>query len=203
MYLNILSKEQEALLPWLKSYRNKFVLAGGTAMAIQIGHRRSIDFDLFSTEPIKKADIKRSINTIPYDKQLLFEDSDQIHYLVNQVKLTFLYYPFPVKGTIDVGGYISIPDLSALAAMKFHAMGRRAKWKDYVDIFCLLNKYFSIPEISKTASEMFHEAYSEKLFRQQLSYFEDIDYSESIEWVETRVEDQMIKERLIDFALKL
>jgi hypothetical protein len=94
-----------------------------------------------------------------------------------------------------------MPDLLTLAAMKFYAMGRRAKWKDYIDIYFLLNNHFSIEEVSKKAKQLFEGGYSEKLFRQQLSYFEDIDYSEPVDWVQDPVTDEKIKASLTNFAL--
>lgn len=95
-----------------------------------------------------------------------------------------------------------MPDLLTLAAMKFYAMGRRSKWKDYVDIYFLLKNYFTISEVSQKASEIFADAYSEKLFRQQIVYFEDIDYSEPVEWIDTPIEEDFIKEQLIELSLK-
>lgn len=203
MYLNILSKEQEALLPFLKQFNKKFILVGGTAIALQIGHRKSIDFDLFCTNPINKTLIKKSIAQVNYNKQLLFEDGDGIHYSINGVKVTFFYYPFNITGSVKVENYIKMPDLLTLAAMKFYAMGRRAKWKDYVDIYFLLKDNFTIPQVSEKATELFEDGYSEKLFRQQLVYFEDIDYTESIDWITETVDDETIKSELIRLALEI
>lgn len=202
MYLNILSDEQKNLFPFLKQFRREFVLVGGTAIALQIGHRKSIDFDLFKQTSINKKKIKEKIYSLNYPKQLIFEDSESIHYLVNDVKITFFQYPFAIKPAIDIEGIIKMPDLITLAAMKFYAMGRRAKWKDYVDIYFLLKNYFTISEVSKKASEIFADAYSEKLFRQQIIYFEDIDYSETVEWVNTSVDENIIKDQLIELSLK-
>ncbi len=201
MFLNILSEEQQALLPFIESFKKNYILVGGTAIALQIGHRKSIDFDLFSTKPIKKNEIKKAISTLQFNKQLLFEDAEGIHYLINNVKVTFFYYPFNIIPEINITKNVRIPSLLTLAAMKFYAMGRRAKWKDYVDIYFLLKNNFSISQVSKQADEIFVEAFSEKLFRQQLVYFEDIDYTEKIEWVNHEVSDDIIKKELADLAL--
>lgn len=201
MFLNILSEEQQALLPFIESFKKKYILVGGTAIALQIGHRKSIDFDLFSTKPIKKNEIKKAVSTLQFNKQLLFEDADGIHFLINHVKVTFFYYPFNIIPEINITKNVRIPSLLTLAAMKFYAMGRRAKWKDYVDIYFLLKNNFSISQVSKQADEIFVEAFSEKLFRQQLVYFEDIDYTEKIEWVNHEVSDDIIKKELADLAL--
>lgn len=201
MFLNILSEEQQALLPFIESFKKKYILVGGTAIALQIGHRKSIDFDLFSTKPIKKNEIKKAVSTLQFNKQLLFEDADGIHFLINHVKVTFFYYPFNIIPEINITKNVRIPSLLTLAAMKFYALGRRAKWKHYVDIYFLLKNHFSITEVSVKALELFEDGYAEKLFRQQLVYFEDIDYTEKIEWVNHEVSDDIIKKELADLAL--
>ena len=100
-------------------------------------------------------------------------------------------------------GVISMPTLRSLAAMKAFALGRRAKWKDYVDLYFLLKNYFSIKEISTEAVQIFGELFSEKLFRSQLAFHKDIDYSEPVEYLPGfEVADQEIKEFLIDKALQ-
>ena len=202
MFPNILSVEQVEMLPLLKAFKREFILVGGTAIALQIGHRKSIDFDLFKEKPLNKKRIKDKIYLSRLDSQLLFENEQGIHYLINNVKWTFFYYPFPIEGTVQYDKYIKMPDLLTLAAMKFYAMGRRAKWKDYIDIYFLLNNHFTIEEVSRKAKSLFEGGYSEKNFRQQLSYFEDIDYSEPVEWVQDPVTDETIKLSLTNLALK-
>ena len=66
----------------------------------------------------------------------------------------------------------------------------------------LLNNHFTIEEVSKKAKSLFEGGYSEKNFRQQLSYFEDIDYSEPVQWVQDPVTDETIKLSLTNLALK-
>ena len=60
MYLDILDKNQQELLPLVKQFSKNYYLVGGTAIALQIGHRRSIDFDLFTTKTVNKLRIKRT-----------------------------------------------------------------------------------------------------------------------------------------------
>jgi len=74
--------------------------------------------------------------------------------------------------------------------------------KDYIDIYFILKKHYSITQVTKKALELFTDNYSEKLFRQQLSFFEDIDYSESIDWIAEKTDDIFIKKELVDFALE-
>jgi hypothetical protein len=158
-------------------------LVGGTAISLHIGHRASIDFDLFSLNKLSKLTIKQKIAKIPLKKYIIFEDTDQIHYHLNDVKLTFFQYPYPVEHPLKIEKYLTMPTLLSLAAMKAFALGRRAKWKDYVDLYFLIKDYFSIAQISKEAEKLFGENFSEKLFRQQLAFHADIDYSEEVSYM--------------------
>ena len=87
--------------------------------------------------------------------------------------------------------------------MKAFALGRRAKWKDYVDLYFILHDYFTIQEICKEAENIFNRQFSEKLFRQQLAFHKDIDFTEPVEFIITPVSDGEIKEFLIDKATDL
>ena len=201
MYLNILSEEQFLQLKWLNLFKKDFMLVGGTAIALQLGHRRSIDFDLFKNKPFNKNQLKGIFKSNDIKFQLLHEDYDGLHILINDVKWTFFFYPFQIKAKLKFEEFIKTPSLITLAAMKAYALGRRLKWKDYVDLYVLLTNNFSIEEISKEAKGIFEEGFSEKLFRQQLSYFEGIDYSEPIEWVANPKTETEIKTALLEYAV--
>ncbi len=175
-------------------------MVGGTAIALHIGHRRSIDFDLFSPSQLVKSRIKIKLHQIPYKQIPIFEDYDQLHLLINNVKVTFFSFPYPILHPIKVYSYTTIPTLLSLASMKAFALGRRAKWKDYVDLFFILKNYYSIQDISKEAEINFGNQFSEKLFREQLAFHKDIDYSESIEYLVPEVSKNEIKDFLIDKA---
>jgi len=86
--------------------------------------------------------------------------------------------------------------------MKAFALGRRAKWKDYVDLYFIIKDHFSISEISKRGNEIFRGEFNEKLFRSQLAYFDDINYSETIIFMPGfEIDDEKIKQKLIEFSL--
>jgi len=104
---------------------------------------------------------------------------------------------------LDVLKAITVPSLLSLAAMKAYALGRRAKWKDYVDLYFILRDNYSIQEISAEAEKVFGPLFSEKLFRQQLAFHKDIDYSEPVEFLADMINDDEIKNFLIDKATDL
>ena len=122
---------------------------------------------------------------------------------INNVKLTFFSFPYPVKHPVKVDSIITIPSLLSLASMKAFALGRRSKWKDYVDLYFILKDYYSIQEISEEANIIFPSQFSEKLFREQLAFHKDIDYSEPVEYLVPEIREDEIKKFLIDKATEL
>ncbi len=200
MHYNILSEEQVALLDFLKQFKKEYYLVGGTAIALQIGHRQSIDFDLFKLTSINKNKIKQQIDAQHFQFQLMHTDAESFHCLLNEVKFTFFQYPFSVPISIK-NDNCKMPNLLDLAAMKAYALGRRAKWKDYVDLFFILRGYHSLTEISEAAKSIFGDMFSQKLFRQQLCYFQDIDYTEEVFYIKGfEVQEDEIKKFLLNIA---
>ena len=183
MHTEILSREQQALLPWVKQFKREFYLVGGTAISFYLGHRKSIDFGLFKSKSVVPSKYMNAVRESGFAYSVLFRDTDQIHFLVNGVKVTFFQYPYAIDAKQDVEGVFRLPTLLDLAAMKAFALGRRSKWKDYVDLYFLLKEHYSIEQISTRAAEVFGEEFSEKLFRAQLCYFEGVDYTEEVDWL--------------------
>ena len=199
MYDNILSANQKALLPFIESFAREYYLVGGTAIALQLGHRVSIDFDMFKQGTIHKSKIITKLKAYQLDYQLLYTDFDSFHIVVNDVKITFFNYPFAVPATLRFGK-IKMPDLLHLAAMKAYALGRRAKWKDYVDLYFILNQGIALDEMSDLAQSIFEGLFSAKLFKQQLCYFDDVDYGEEVSYCQSEVSDETIKTYLVKIA---
>lgn len=203
MHDEILNAEQLKLLPLMAQFRREYYLVGGTAIALYIGHRRSIDFDMFKMSAINHKKNLDKIVAAGFDHQVTRRVEEQLNLLVNGVKLTFFQYPFPVVPEDTFGKTFRLPSLVSLAAMKAYALGRRSKWKDYVDLYFLMTQHFTLSEISAKAVELFGELFSEKLFRAQLSYFDDVDYSEQVEYlIDNPPTDEEIKSRLTELSLQ-
>lgn len=203
LHKEILTDEQIKLLPLVKSFSKDFGLVGGTAIAFYIGHRQSIDFDLFTLKEFDNQKIRRKILSFRKIFRVLRDEDGQYTIITNGVRLTFFYYPFKINFSKNFDDIIKLPDLLTLAAMKAHALGRRAKWKDYVDLYFIMKHYHGIDRIIKKAEKIFGNEFNEKIFRTQLSYFKDIDYSEKIIYMKGfKIDDKIIKKGLIDFSLK-
>ena len=201
MHKEILNNNQTKLLPLIKQFKREFYLVGGTAIALHIGHRRSIDFDLFKPGRLNLNRIINKISAGNYPYFVTRRVEEQLNLLINEVKFTFLEYPYSIDAKCKFEGFIRLPALLDLAAMKAFALGRRSKWKDYIDLYYILKDHYSIEEIIRVAENVYGDLFSEKLFRAQICYFNDIDYSESIEFLDKKAPDNEIKEFLTNIAL--
>jgi hypothetical protein len=201
MHSEILTKEQKELLPLIRIFSENYFLVGGTAIALHIGHRRSIDFDLFTNKDIKRKTIKNTIEKCGFKvEKLLYEAFDQMHVVINTVKLTFFSFTYNITPEINYNEIIQVPSLLDLAAMKTYALGGRAKWKDYVDLYFILKDYYNLNQLSARATELFDVYFNEKLFREQLCFFDDIDYSEKVAYMVEDIDESAIKDFLVDVA---
>jgi hypothetical protein len=181
MHLEILSEAQKELLPILAQFKREYYLVGGTAIALHIGHRESIDFDLFKEKAIRKKDVYVKLKNTNY--KVSFADYNQINMLSNGVKITFFSFPYAVPINSELKAVLKMPDLLTLGAMKAFALGRRSKWKDYVDLYFILKFYFNFKTIAQKAKEVFKDEFIEKQFIAQLGYFKGISYQEEVTYL--------------------
>ena len=201
MHTEILNKEQAELLSVVSYFSKDFYLVGGTAIALYLGHRASVDFDLFTHKKVKRQSIKKFFKDRNISYTILHEAYDQLHIVADDVKLTFFNFPYKIEHKQKFNNIITLPTLLDLAAMKAYAFGGRAKWKDYVDMYFFLKNKITIKQITARAQQIFKDAFSVKLFHQQLAYFNDIDYSESVSFFKENPSEVEIKEFLTEQSL--
>ncbi len=203
MHPEILSEEQKSLLPLVKLFRREFYLVGGTAIALQIGHRKSIDFDLFKGNSFNPKKVLDKISASKLHYMVTRRVSEQLNLTISNVKMTFFEYPYPIEAKLDYDKTVRMPDLITLAAMKAFALGRRSKWKDYIDLYFLLKNHFSLDQIIQKAESIFGQEFSGKLFRAQLAYHADIDYTEDVDFMKGfYIEPEKMKTFLIEQTLE-
>jgi hypothetical protein len=179
MHREVLTKPAEALYPSL-SHFDGFYLAGGTALALQIGHRVSVDFDLFSDDTIKRGLLEQARRVFTAaEMSPVVNNADELTVLANGVKITFLVYPFPPRDPFV--RYEDVPLLSVreIAATKAYTIGRRGSFKDYVDLyFVIAEQRATLAGIIADAERKFGADFNSRLFLEQLLYLDDLDDTE-------------------------
>jgi hypothetical protein len=202
MHKEILTEEQLALLPLVKEFSKDSFLVGGTAIALHLGHRQSIDFDLFTQSELSINKIRTKIFRHGKINHTHVNEEGEYTVSVQGVKFTFLTYPYPIEASVRFEKTARLPDLLTLSAMKAYAISRRAKWKDYVDLYFIIKDHYSVERISKKAKEIFAGEFNEKIFRESLAYFKDIDYSEEVIFRPGfKVSEKTVEKKLVEFSL--
>ena len=198
----ILTEEQLKLLPLIRKFKRNFYMVGGTAIALHLGHRRSIDFDLFTKSKINRKPLEDRLIKYGYKFKTLHITPQEWTFFIGKVKFTFYQFFYSIHAGINFDEIIRMPSLLDLAAMKAYALGDRAKWKDYVDLYFIFQNNISLKQIARKATALFEEGFSEKLFREQLSYYADINYDEVVEYIVPEPSKEEIKLFLTKIALQ-
>jgi len=157
-----------------------FYLAGGTGLALQLGHRISIDFDFFWEKYIPKDLLPKVRKVFKNSKiEVVVNYSEQLTVAVSGINVSFCRYPFPViLKFISYQGIKILPALE-IAAMKAYALGRRAILKDYVDLYFILKeKICNLEEIIKICQKKYGEDFDSRLFLEQLIFSKDVEEME-------------------------
>lgn len=177
LYLDVLDKPRQAVFKQLRKLAvYGGVLAGGTAIALQLRHRRSEDFDVFFpvliTDKLKK--LLFSITDKPIKTRL--DNPRQLTVVNGQgIKITLVIHEFPSLRRIVETSSLPLFNLADLASNKAFTIGKRGVWRDYVDLFFLLkSKSVSLGQIIKEAEKRFGDQFAAKLFLEQLVYREDV-----------------------------
>lgn len=167
----------EELLELLKKIMNspffgEFRLVGGTALALQLGHRNSVDIDLFAEKEIDADLFVEEIKEFG-EVKILQKSKNILILSVNNIKVDFVNHRYHfLDETIQIEN-IRMATKKDIAAMKLNAISGRGSRKDFIDLYFLLN-FFTLNEMMKFYDAKYEEG-SFFLVLKSLTYFEDAD----------------------------
>lgn len=152
---------------------NEFYLVGGTSLALQLGHRNSIDIDLFSRNEFEPIDLLRLL-----DKDFLvtptFQRKGTLLSVVNGIKVDFVRHDFSLINPPKTEEGITYLGLEDIAAMKLNAISNSGKRiKDFIDIYFLL-EHFSMDELIGFYAAKYPK-FNPLIALKSVNYFDDID----------------------------
>lgn len=176
MFYNILDKKRLDILPLLKNFKKVFYLAGGTALALQMGHRDSVDFDFFGPENIDTKKLFEEISETFKGHKILKiqEEKNTLTVLIDDnIKLSFFGYKYKLLDNPTEDENFRIASVEDIACMKLSAITSRASNKDYIDLYYILQK-ISLEDILEKVSQKLPDL-GTSLILKSLVYFDDID----------------------------
>lgn len=152
----------------------KFYLAGGTALAIQLGHRESIDLDWFTKSDYSTAILKKKLSRLG-KFELDSEEPGTVNGKLDGVKISFFSYDYGLLfPLIDFCG-VKLADERDIAAMKIDAVSSRGSKKDFIDLYFLLKKYTLKKLLGFFERKYKNIKYNELHILKSLVYFEDAE----------------------------
>ena len=151
MFENVLSEDAIKVIEKLFPMPGRFYLAGGTGLALQLGHRRSEDLDFFTTELFNTDVLLNKINP----EHTLYVTEGTVHCEHRGIKLSFLFYKQPLLYPTIKWHSIEIADWKDIVAEKFEAISQRGSKKDFYDLYAVLKLKLSIAEACQIFKERF------------------------------------------------
>ncbi len=204
MFYNILDKKRLEILPLLEKFKKDFYLAGGTGLALQLGHRDSIDFDFFSDKDFNTEKLYAIIKELFKGHKIIKvqEEKNTLTVFIDEnIKLSFFTYKYKLLKKLVNEPYFNIASILDIAVMKLSAVVSRATSKDYIDLFFIL-KEITLAEILVAKNKKFPEL-DTNLVLKSLVYFKDIK-KEPIKFKNNRnIDLQMVKNFFVQEVQKI
>jgi predicted nucleotidyltransferase component of viral defense system len=152
-----------------------FYLAGGTALALQYGHRESVDFDFFTESPFESDDIIDQLSEKCKPK-LNYKSKNTLGLWIEDVTCTFFLYKYPILEDFLLFDQIKLIRVADIAAMKIAAISGRGKKRDFIDLFFICRRNYPLQEVLKLYQKKY-EILNHDLYHVYMSlmYFEDAE----------------------------
>jgi hypothetical protein len=177
VFVETLNEETKSVLAALgrRRWMPAFYVAGGTAAALQLGHRVSVDLDFFTPEPLDTRQLLQRVQRIgTFDLQT--ESPGTLIGTLQAARVSFFHYPYPLlEPTSSLYG-VRIASLVDIGLMKLTAASQRGSRKDFVDLFFICRQVKPLSELLALLSEKYQGVkYSLPHLLRSLVYFDDAE----------------------------
>ena len=183
MFIDVLNEKQKEILPKLADALSgtDLYLAGGTALALQVGHRPSIDFDWFGHQIGDPDILFRRLSAADLDFTILTDTFETVYVEIETVQVSFIGYSYPLLNPFRQWDEyaIQMAGLDDITCMKLSAVTNRGSRKDFIDLHYLITHYRSLGEYLQLFQEKFQQQDVGHVVR-SLVYFEDADQEPEI-----------------------
>jgi hypothetical protein len=187
--------QQLQALPELR----EFYLVGGTALALQLGHRNSIDIDLFTKNDFTPESLLKFLESA-FSIQPSFATKNTLFSIINSIKVDFICHAYPLVLPPITEEGITFLSLQDIAAMKLNAISNSGKrLKDFIDVYFLL-EHFSLKEMIEFYA-IKYPRFNPLIALKAINYFEDIDSAIDPPKLKAKLPLSEIKKRIQDSLL--
>lgn len=170
---------------------SSYYLVGGTALALQIGHRVSIDLDMFGETPPKVETLTECLTEVG-SVSILQQTPKILICTVNGIKVDFVCYHYALLNQLNIIENVRLVSTKYIAAMKLNAIVGCGSKKDFIDLYYLLKEY-SLEQMLQFYKQKYPQG-SEFMVMKSLTYFDDADKEstpvmlENVSWTQIKSE---------------
>lgn len=183
-----------------EKFLERFHLGRGTALALYLGHRKSVDLDLFSPEPFDVDVLRQSLESA-YGFRTDFSAKNTLKGSINNVKLDCIAYAYPMLKEPYAENGVSLYSQEDIVAMKLSAIADNGtRLKDFIDI-AYMSTRLSFYAMLQCYGRKFSEVNIIRPLK-AVTYFEDIDFGEDVVMIAGKFNWAKVKKRLIDMSGK-
>lgn len=155
-------------------HADNYYLAGGTALALQLGHRQSVDFDFFSQKTGLADSTLAWLEKMP-DFVIRSIDPETIHGNCRQVKLSFIgEYKYPLLDSPLTADRMSVASLLDIGLMKFLSITHRATVRDYIDLAALFKHGCALSTLLEASKRKYGTNFNPMVPLRALTAFDDV-----------------------------
>lgn len=169
----------------------QFVLVGGTALSLQIGHRKSVDLDMFTSLDFQASEILEHLDENGYQPLVLFNQKQTLIVEIHGIKVDFIRFKYPFAESTIVTDGIRLANIRDIACMKIDAIMGRGRKKDFCDLYYLL-KWYSLSEIMEGYKNMYQHSTLFHVYK-SLTWFDDADSDAELEVFDAAFDWEKVK----------
>jgi hypothetical protein len=175
LHFEMLDKKRSKILPLLRAFKDRFYLAGGTALALQLAHRDSIDFDFFTDREFNSGELLHEVKEVFAEHKIEVAQAGNktLNIIIDgEIKASFFCIKEKLLNKPIDGDWFWLASLDDIASMKITAL-LRAELKDYVDLYYIL-KERSLAEIIRNCRRKYDD-FDPMVYLKALVSFDDIN----------------------------
>lgn len=166
---------QLEILPRLAFLRERgMYLAGGTALALHLGHRESLDYDFFTTQDFNDLEIFEKLKSVDSKLSIIQQARNTLYVNLRGITVSMFKYIYPLVEPPVKLDSVDLATLKDIGAMKVQAIIQRGTKRDFIDLHALLAE-LSLAEIFKAHEQKYGQAHNVYLAMQALTYFNDAE----------------------------
>ena len=178
VHAEILNRTQKKILPRMAKALSEMdlYLAGGTGLALQTGHRPSIDFDFFAPQIVDPEQLYRVLKSVQLDFMILSESFETVYLDIDSVQVRFIGYDYPMLQPPLVWNdyHLRLAGIDDIACMKLSAVTNRGVRKDFIDLHYIIRNFGSLEHYLDLFVQKFQQQDIGHVVR-SLVFFEDAD----------------------------